>query len=743
MNVFISYSHKDKRYRTQLDTHLALLKREGVIEVWHDRKISGGKEWANQIDENLEQASIILLLISSDFLASDYCYDKEMSRALEKHHNGESRVIPIIIRSVDWHTAPFADLQALPQEGKPISSWKIKDEAWTDVAKGIRQVILELSSNVTPSTNQSHEEHPKPVWSIPLERNPFFTGREDVLGEIRQALLSSGRAAFSGLGGIGKTQTAVEYAYRHKDDYRHILWGKAESKESLTSDFAQLGATLNLPEKQAQDQQEIVNAVQRWLKQHNHWLLILDNADDLSLIEPFIQGLQSGHILFTTRAQATGPISRVEVGKLPDQEGIVFLLRRAKLIDKDTPYATISKELRAQALAITIELDGLPLALDQAGAYIEETQCGLTHYLELYKTHGVDLLRARGLFSTGHPDPVATTWVLSFQKIEQTNPAAAEFLRFCAFLHPDGIPEELFTEGASELGAILGPVAESPLSFNNVLGEILKFSLIRRDMNTKTLDIHPLVQNVIQTSLARHVQYQWIERMVRATNKVFPYVQFENWPQCDRLLPQAQHSASLLMARNLQTKEGARLLNQTAFYLTERARYADAEPLYQRALRIDEETHGANHPQIAIALNNLGSLYDSQGQYSIAEPLYQRALAIREQALGPAHPVVAGSLNNLGLLYCDQGQYSVAEPLHQRALAIGEQALGPTHPDVAQSLNNLAVLYRNQGRYADAKPLYQRALAILEQALGLEHPNTKIVSKNFEDLVKKMENEKD
>ncbi|HBP88129.1 MAG TPA: hypothetical protein DD706_10590 [Nitrospiraceae bacterium] len=149
MKVFISYSHKDEGHRNNLVSHLAPLKRDGVIEVWHDRKIMAGQEWAPQIDKNLEQASIILLLISSDFLASDYCYDKEMSRALEKHHNGEARIIPIIIRSADWSTAPFAKIQALPQDGKPVTSWNIEDEAWTDVAKGIRLVVQELSPTPT------------------------------------------------------------------------------------------------------------------------------------------------------------------------------------------------------------------------------------------------------------------------------------------------------------------------------------------------------------------------------------------------------------------------------------------------------------------------------------------------------------------------------------------------------------------------------------------------------------------
>lgn len=782
MKIFISYSHKDEGHRNNLVTHLAPLKRDGVIEVWHDRKISAGREWADQIDENLEQASIILLLISSDFLASDYCYDKEMSRALEKHQNGEARVIPIIIRSADWATAPFAKLQALPQEGKPIDNWRKKDEAWTDVAKGIRQVVQELSSNANPSVNQRPNEHRKPVWNIPLERNLFFTGREDILGEIREALLSSGRAAFSGLGGIGKTQTAVEYAFRYKDDYQHIFWVKAEAKESLTSDFAQLASLLNLPEKQAQDQQEVVNATQRWLKQHEHWLLILDNADDLSLTSPFIQGLQSGHTLLTTRAQATGTISRVEVQKLPDQEGEIFLLRRAKLITKDTPYETIPQELRTQALPIVRELDGLPLAIDQAGAFIEETHCGLTGYLDLYRTNGADLLKERGLFASGHPDPVATTWVLSFQKIEQANPAAAELLQFCAFLHPDSIPEELITEGASELGPVLEPVAGNALSYNNAIGEILKFSLIHRDMNTHTLEIHRLVQSVILKSLNHETQYQWIERLVRALNKVFPFIEFKNWPQCDRLLSQAQHCAFLILTHKLQFSEGARVLNQSGYYLQERARFKEAEPLYQHSLRIREQTLGATHPDVALGLNNLGLVYLYQGKNTEAEPLLHRALAIRKQALGRTHPSVAKTLGNLaslarrqgrdtkakllllrslatlkkspggcthpripvcltnlGDLYRHLGRYREAEVLYKRALAIRKQILDPTHPDFAQSFHNLAYLYHHLGRYTEAEPLYQNALNILEKALGSEHTFTQWIRNCRADLKIQME----
>src|SRR5215469_1143805 len=146
--VFFSYAHNDEDLRNELANHLSLLKRQSVIREWHDRQITAGEEWAGEISSHLQSAEIILLLVSSDFLASDYCYDIEMQRALERHEAGDARVIPIILRPVDWHDAPFGKLQALPTDGKPVDSrnWYSKDEAFYDVTQGIRRVIEELQT---------------------------------------------------------------------------------------------------------------------------------------------------------------------------------------------------------------------------------------------------------------------------------------------------------------------------------------------------------------------------------------------------------------------------------------------------------------------------------------------------------------------------------------------------------------------------------------------------------------------
>src|SRR5687768_4398729 len=133
IHLFYSYSHVDKRFRKQLEDHLALLKRQEVIQAWHDRMIGAGQEWKGAIDQHLEESSIILLLISASFLASDYCYDVEMKRALERHEANEARVIPIILRPVDWSGAPFSKLQAIPEDARPITRWSNRDEGWTNV----------------------------------------------------------------------------------------------------------------------------------------------------------------------------------------------------------------------------------------------------------------------------------------------------------------------------------------------------------------------------------------------------------------------------------------------------------------------------------------------------------------------------------------------------------------------------------------------------------------------------------
>jgi len=554
-----------------------------------------------------------------------------------------------------------------------------------------------------------------PAWNIPYQRNPLFTGREEVLKRLYTSLRAGKAAALSqpqavsGLGGIGKTQTAVEYAYRYQQDYNAVVWVKAESRATILSDFVTIAHLLNLPEQQEQEQQLVVDAVKRWFQDHTGWLLIFDNADDLSLLREFLPTGGKGHILLTTRAQATTRIAqRIEVERLEPEEAALFLLHRTSILDLDAPIDAASTSDRATAREIARAMDGLPLALDQAGAFIEETGCSLPDYLQLFQTRQTDLLQRRGKLVTDHPDPVATTWSLSFENVQQANTAAADLLRLCTFLDPDLIQEEIFTEGASELGPVLQPVAADPVKLNEAIGALLNYSLVRRNPD-HTLTVHRLVQAVLKHSMNRSTQRRWAERTVRAVSLAFPEVDYDTWLQCQQYLPHAQACAALIKAWNMNFPAAAQLLMQAGYYLQDRAEYAQAEPLYQQALSIYETVKGPNHPSTGTMLHNLASLYQAQGQYEQAEPLYQRSLSISETVEGPAHPNTATTLHQLASLYQEQGKYEQAEPLYQRALSIHETVEGPNHPRTRETLQALASLYQAQGKYEQAESLYQRA----------------------------------
>jgi len=715
VEIFCSYAHEDETWLRKLETHLSLLQRQNLVSLWHDRLIAPGTDWAKTIDVHLETASVILLLVSADFFASDYCYGIEMKRALERQEAGEARVIPILVRPADWTDAPFAHLQALPTNAKPIMSWRNKDTALTDIAAGIRRVIVEELPQLPTSTLRAALPA---IWYIPYPRNPFFLGREDELAQVRQRLQASQAMALtqpqaiSGLGGIGKTQLALAYAYRYHQDYTAVWWVWAESTETLNSSYIALAERLRLPEREAKEQNIVVQAIKTWLQTHRNWLLILDNADELALLSDFLPPTPGGHLLLTTRATATGRLAqRLEIDTLLPEYGALFLLRRAALLAPDAELSQASQEEQKQALQISQELGGLPLALDQAGAYLEETGTDLASYWQIYQQHRTDLLQRRGGLVNDHPASVATTWSLSFQKIEEKSPAAADLLRLCAYLVPHIIPEEILTVGASLLGPVLAPVAADVFLLNQAIETLRTYSLLRRDPEEKILLVHRLVQTVLQDMQEEAEKHIWAERTMLTVNEAFPHAEYGNWLRCERLLPHALLVAQYIERYQFFGEEAGRLLHETASYLQGRARYAKAEPLYQFALRIREQQLGSNHPDVATSLNGLASLYQEQGKYAEAESLMQRALAIDEQIFGSEHQKVATDLNNLAELYTNQHEYTKAEPLFQRALAIYEQKLGPRHPDTANTLNNLAAFHALQGNIVKAEQFLLRARA--------------------------------
>ncbi len=596
-------------------------------------------------------------------------------------------------------------------------------------------------TDVPVSSSGETKERPatRSLSNFPCLRNIYFTGREEILARLREKLTTTDTEghpqlyALSGMGGIGKTQIAIEYIYRYGDTYETILWVHADTYQSLLADFVALAHLFDLPEKQDADQHTIIAAVKYWLSTHQRWLLIFDNVDDPKVMGKFIPTRCKGHVLLTTRCQSVGPhIQNIEVTTLGRQEGALFLLRRAKRIDLHETALDASERAYTVAQQVYHLLDGLPLALDQAAAYIDETQISFQDYLDLYATHHTALLQmCESGSEKQYPFSVATTWQLSFERIESLNSAAADLLRLLAFLHPDSIPDVLLTTAASELGDTLSQAISNPLHFNHLIGALRRFSLIRRNPETKTLALHRLVQTVLIDTMSEEAQYTWAERTLRAVNRAFPSGEFLTWSECQLYLPHTQACAAIVERWQIESLDAARLFSRAGSYLNERGHYTASERLLRLSLAINEKKLSWNHPDLARSLHDMGVLYQVLEQHERAEPLLKRAFAIRELVLPPDHPDLAASYNCIGLLYTTMGKYELAEPLLQKALESRLKALGPIHVDVAESLNELAVLYDMLGKYELAEHFYRSTLTTLEQLPGSPHPLLAVAYNNI------------
>jgi tetratricopeptide (TPR) repeat protein/transcriptional regulator with XRE-family HTH domain len=557
------------------------------------------------------------------------------------------------------------------------------------------------------------------VWCVPLRPNRYFTGRDAFLQRLHEALTTSSvPQAICGIAGMGKTQTALAYATRWRDSYPAVFWADATSRESLTAGFAAFAEAAELPVGPDEEPQAVVAAVMGWLRQNPGWLLILDNVDDLATVEPFLPPA-GGSVLLTMQSQASGTVAESnQLDSMPVEDAVLFLLRRAKAVSPDGRAEDAPAGERDAAAAIVDAFDGLPLALDQAGAYVEETDCGLAGYLARYHTQQGELLSRRGVQALDHPSSLAATFALTLRQVEEADPTAADVLRLGAFLHPDGIPEELFG-------------GDDQLAFDGALEVLRRYSLVRRHRKTRSLSVHRLVQAVVKGSLEHEERRAWAERAVAAIERVVPDIQTATWRGVQRYVQQALQGVLLIDEWELESAEAARILDQLGCYLRECAEYAQAEVLLRRGLAIRESLLGPDHPLTATSVANLARLTLDAGRYEEAVGLYRRALDVQERALGRAHPDTAGMLTGLASVYSQQGRLKEAEELFRRALDVQERTVGPDHPSTAYTLTMLSTLYRTQARWDEAEPLLRRALAIRERELGPDHPRVAIVLNNL------------
>jgi tetratricopeptide (TPR) repeat protein/DNA-binding XRE family transcriptional regulator len=589
-------------------------------------------------------------------------------------------------------------------------------------AEGQEQLASTLSSR-RRSRIQAEATPPEPTAGIPPDPIPHFVGRGDELMELREQLVLRKRVVVDGLSGVGKTQLAIRYLDEHAGDYPNgQYWLRAEQSSTLLSDLASLAWRLELPERELPKQELQIEAVLRWLRQHEGWLLVVDGVGQEG-VEDAVRWLPQrlpGHVLMTSLTPHGS--SRLSLRPLPSELAVRFLLERTGQSDSNA----------AQAIADTV--GNLPLALEQAAAYlVENPPRTLAGYAELLRTRMAELLRDGG--PNDHL-PVATTWDLSFRRIEQSRPPAADLLRLCAFMAGDDIPISLLQSAREELPRPLSEALADEIEWDHTLAALRSYSLV--EVQGDGVRVHQLVQWAIRESLSAEQERRWEAATIRFLAEGFPsaWKRPGTWPLCARLLPHSEAVIGRLGAAGLEREAMSLLMTRVASYLFQRGAYSLARPLNERALAIREMVLGPDHPGTADSLNAMAVILAQQGEPAAAQPFYERALAIREKELGPEHPDTAAVLLNLAYLLGQQGELAAARPLSERALAISEKVLGPEHPTTATSLRMLALLLYDQGEQAAAWSLFERALAIRERVLGPDHPDTASSLNNLANLLR-------
>ncbi|KAI0887873.1 uncharacterized protein GGS22DRAFT_90148 [Annulohypoxylon maeteangense] len=666
------------------------------------------------------------------------------------------------------------DRQSLERQHVMMNKFGRPDCRDFKLVKGAIQSILDKATET-----QKHRENSnkildaKPTYfMVPFGRNGNFVGRESILQRLLKRIPPRAnkddcqRTALEGLGGIGKTQIALEAAYQVRDHHPEcsVFWVPAVDAASFENAYRDIGRQLGVKGID-NDQDEVKTLVQAALSNESagNWLLIIDNADDLELLFTdlalfdYLPFSRQGSILFTTRtheATVKLDISQKDITIVTGMnEDEATNLLRAGLKESQICDGESTKNL-LEFLA------NLPLAIKQASAYLARTGMSVQKYLQHCRSNDKTMVKLlsqdfedRGRYKDMN-NPVATTWLISFNHIDRDYPLAARYMRFICCLAEKDIPVSLL------------PPEEDGLRVDEAIGILKGYAFIMERSDPESFDIHRLVRLAMRNWLQTNKEWQeWTTNVFQHLAEEYPFPENENRSAWMRYLPHGQavleledmsvdekanidllivlaQSYSLLgkyneaerTYRNIlyleerlfgkEDPETISTMNSLALNLYYQGKYEEAEPLYQQKIEFYKRVYGEEHYQTLNGMNNLALVFYDQGKHKQAEKIHRQILDIRMRVVGKEDPDTLATMNNLAAILCFQKNYEEAEQMHRQILDLRTQVLGNEHPDTLASINNLALVLADQGKNKEAKQMHRYILNIRMRVLGKEHPDT-------------------
>jgi len=517
----------------------------------------------------------------------------------------------------------------------------------------------------------------------------------------------------------------LELAYRTRDNRPDcsVFWVPAASVENIQQAYLEISRQLQI---QTEKKEDVIKLLQDTLSQDSagQWLLIFDNADDIDMwldtidISPRSTRLidclprsNKGSIVFTTRTRKAAVKFAPAILHVPEK-------------DEDVATQILKNSLNNQEILnddpavwdFLSKLAFLPLAIVQAAAYINENDISLWEYLSLWDDTEENIIEVlsedfedEGRYRN-QKNPVATTWLISFEQIQQRDALAAEYLSFMSCLDPKMIPESLLPPGQNKKKAL------------DAIGTLTAYSFITKQQD-RTFDLHRLVHLATRSWLKEQgSSNEWIKKAIARLADVFPDNDHQNRALWRAYLPHAR----CLLSSSLKDDVDGRLLLLERFglCLMSDGRYIEAEGPFTQVMEARKRVLGPEHPSSLTSMANLASTYWNQGRWQEAEELHTQVMEARKRVLGPEHPSSLSSMANLAATYWNQGRWQEAEELHTQVMEARKRVLGPEHPDSLTSMANLATTYRDQGRWQEAEELQVQVMEARKRVLGPEHPSS-------------------
>jgi len=736
LSVFLCHSSADKA--AIRDLHNRLLKYPWIDPWLDEEKLLPGHDRNGEISKALEKAHVIIIGLSKDSITKEGHAQAEFKYAqkiaLEKPE-GAIFIIPLNLEDVKGLDTPskLKNLQSedfFPNKRRVVAFEKILRSL--KARANMLDILYEESPPIVAIPKPSKNKYAKgnepleksvvstaefPIHEIPFRKNPNFTGRKDVLDSIQEEFSASQNRvsihAIRGMGGIGKTQTAVQYSYEFAKEYDLVYWIRSETDASLTADYEALTQTLQLPVKTKAEQLVYINIVNNWLAgTDKKWLLVFDNVESQEKIEKLVPYKGNGHILITSQSPNWKELGEdSQIRPFTNEEAREFFKKRL-----------VGTELEPSD-RLNVTLGGLPLALEQACAYMAAHGTPIEIYIRLFEEQQEELWK-RETSPKDYRSTVMTTWEMAFKQIQDTHPAAKQLLNLFAFFGPDDIPISVIKTYSDNLPEELRKAIHNPIELEENLSAIHRYSLVQR--NGDFISFHRLVQDVIRTQLPKDIAAKWVSIAVQIMKIAFPYDEYDvkSWANCAQLLPHALATANYAEKYNTGLEDGAEIYQKACEYLQQQGEYERAGEAAESAINIWQETSGGRNEKLAISLNYLGVVRHDQAKFAEAYRLYNLALNIFQAEGSLTTRQLAHNLNNFGVYFLDQGEYGAAQRYFEQALVIHRNLLGENNPDTAHSLSSLGALFRKQGELEKAQIHQEQAFVIRRNVLGENHPDT-------------------